>query len=95
MLLGAGCHVLSMRHSLLACATASNIQKSRLPENPSHWGKDAPATHAQAHNSAPTAQPLSPSGEKPFGAVTIKVVGVGGGGVNTVNNMIDRGFEGT
>lgn len=71
-------------------APAKPPAQVRLPENPAHWGKDG-ASHAAKPAGTP---PAAPDG-KPFGAVTIKVVGVGGGGVNTVNNMIDRGFEGT
>ena len=64
----------------------------RLPENPAHWGRENVAQQVPKVeiNGAP---PTAPDG-KPFGSVTIKVVGVGGGGVNTVNNMIERGFEG-
>lgn len=77
--------------STQSAGSAKPAAPVRLPENPAHWGKDGAPQHAGAKPAG--TPPAAPDG-KPFGAVTIKVVGVGGGGVNTVNNMIDRGFEG-
>jgi len=60
------------------------------PDIPENMLERAPAPRAPAYEREPVHQPVSPVSHDPV----LRVVGVGGAGVNAVNRMIEAGIEG-